>query len=164
MELCCGDGFNTENFYSLGSLNVVGCDNNIDLIKKARLKNKRSNVTFELCDITENIPNGSYDNVIWDFGFSYTDYFSSSELDVILTNVKSRLSKNGIFSGHTMPARNAISSKFSITSKDELYFFLKKFFVSVVVFETINLNERRFYFYASHELVPFVHGWPNSKV
>lgn len=41
LELCCGDGFNARNFYSLASETVVGCDFDPIILKTADARTNR---------------------------------------------------------------------------------------------------------------------------
>jgi len=63
LELCCGDGFNARNFYSLTSESVVACDFDPSILKTARRKNSAANVTFVQADIRANMPEGTFDKL-----------------------------------------------------------------------------------------------------
>ena len=71
LELACGDGFNTRNFYSLKSARIVACDIDADTIAAARRKNSAPNVEYVVCDIKRGLPSGRFDNVVWDHGFPF---------------------------------------------------------------------------------------------
>jgi len=66
LELACGDGFNTRNFYSLKSSRIVACDIDADVIATARRKNAAPNVEYLVCDIKRGLPAGTFDNIVWD--------------------------------------------------------------------------------------------------
>jgi SAM-dependent methyltransferase len=64
LELCCGDGFNARNFYSLTSKQVVACDIDPKIIGVAKRKNSAPNVSFHVADIRTQMPDGRYDNIV----------------------------------------------------------------------------------------------------
>lgn len=96
LELACGDGFNTRNFYSLRSERVVACDFDPKAIKTAQEKNKASNIKFLLADIRTEMPEGKFGNVIWDAAI---EHFTPDEIAKILAGIKLRLTDDGILSG-----------------------------------------------------------------
>src|SRR6266487_4602176 len=66
LELCSGDGFNTRHFYAGRAAHVVGVDANREAHPHARRTAAAANVTYELCDIRQALPEGPFDNVVWD--------------------------------------------------------------------------------------------------
>ena len=98
LELCCGDGFNARNFYSLKAQQVVACDFDAKIISIAKRKNAAPNVSFHIADIRTQMPAGQYDNIVWDAAI---DYFTEPEIMNIMQSIKDRLSPGGILSGHT---------------------------------------------------------------
>lgn len=97
LELSCGDGFNSRNFYSLRASSIVACDSDEKAIANARLKNSAPNISYEIANITNSMPEGQFDNVIWDFGFPLLEYFSEIEITNIFKNIKSRISEKKEF-------------------------------------------------------------------
>src|SRR3954453_910395 len=88
LELCSGDGFNTKHFYSGRAERVVGVDANGEAVAHARRTNAAGNVSYELCDIRETLPDGPFDNVVWD---SALHHFTPQETGHILALVKDRM-------------------------------------------------------------------------
>jgi SAM-dependent methyltransferase len=99
LELACGDGFNTRNFYSLRSAYIIACDFDPKAIKTARGKNRASNIEFLLADIRTEMPEGLFENVVWDAAI---EHFTPDEITKILDDIKSRLTDDGILSGYTI--------------------------------------------------------------
>jgi SAM-dependent methyltransferase len=99
LELACGDGFNTRNFYSLQSRHVIAIDFEPKAIQLAKKKNSAPNIEYLLSDIRENMPNGKFDNIVWDGAI---EHFTPSEIEKIMINIKARLTANGILSGYTI--------------------------------------------------------------
>ena len=164
LELTCGDGFNTCNFYARQSRQVTACDIDGDIIRTAQRKNGAPNITYLVRDIVRDFPHGQYQNAIWDFGYPITEFFSAEDLNTILSNVKASLAPGGVFSGYTMAedAGNSFTAsgpKGRMTAKEQLGALLTPFFANVTVFETVTPGRRNFYFWASDATVPFQQGW-----
>jgi SAM-dependent methyltransferase len=165
LELTCGDGFNTRNFYSLKSQHVTGCDIDEAIIRTARKKNGAPNVTYVVADIVTQLPAGQYQNVIWDFAYPITEFFSTGELDTVFRSVKAALNEGGVFSGYTM-AEDAVTAFTAsgpqglMQRKEQLLDLLKPYFANVTVFETLSPGRKNLYFWASDGPVPFHENWP----
>src|SRR4051812_6892442 len=84
LELACGDGFNAKNFYSYVAKSVVACDFDKDAIATATRKNKAENVSFLLRDIRNAMPEGSFDNIVWDAAI---EHFTPDEISLIMKNI-----------------------------------------------------------------------------
>lgn len=165
LELCCGDGFNARNFYSLKSRQVVACDFDPKAIRVARRKNAAKNVMFHIADIRTQMPDGSYDNIVWDAAI---EHFTEAEIQNIMENIKRRLIPGGILSGHTLVERgdgqkHLTHHEYEFKSKEDLLRFLDPFFANVTVFETIYPGRHNLYFWASDSVVPFGAGWQNAS-
>src|SRR5919201_3451740 len=98
LELCSGDGFNTRHFYAGRATRVVGVDANREAVAHARRRNAADNVTYELCDIRETLPDGPFDNVVWD---SALHHFTAQETGQVLTLLKTRIRPQAGLSGYT---------------------------------------------------------------
>ncbi len=81
LELACGDGFNARNFYSLRSECVIACDFDPKAIKTAQGKNSASNIEYLLADIRTEMPEGKFENVIWDAAI---EHFTPDEIAKIM--------------------------------------------------------------------------------
>jgi SAM-dependent methyltransferase len=87
LELCCGDGFNAKFFYSIKSNKIIACDNNPQALNIAKLKNNAKNIKYVFCDILKELPDGKFDNIIWDFGFRWDEYLYDIQVnDLTLKN------------------------------------------------------------------------------
>lgn len=161
LELCCGDGFNARNFYSLKAQQVVACDFDAKIISIAKRKNAAPNVSFHIADIRTQMPAGQYDNIVWDAAI---DYFTEPEIMNIMQSIKDRLSPGGILSGHTAIERadrkeQLSHHKYEFKHKEDLLRFLAPFFANVVVFETEYPGRHNLYFWASDSVIPFGDAW-----
>lgn len=164
LELCCGDGFNARNFYSLRSRRVIACDFDPNAIATARTKNIAPNVEFVLADIRTSMPEGQFDNIVWDAAI---EHFTLEEVGHILKSIKDRLRPSGILSGYTIVERaDGVKSlshhEYEFKSKEDLLAVLASYFRRVTVFETIYPERHNLYFWASDGHVPFDPEWDRS--
>jgi hypothetical protein len=88
LELASGDGFNARNFYSPIAASVIACDFDKDAIFVARQKNKAENIDYLLRDIRYNMPEGNFDNIVWDAAI---EHFTESEINTLMKEIKERL-------------------------------------------------------------------------
>ena len=163
LELACGDGFNARNFYSVRSKRVVACDFDFRAIRTAKRKNRAPNVGFVQADIRNDMPEGLFDNVVWDAAI---EHFTPAEVTEILMRIKTRLRAGGVLSGHTIvkraDGRKSLSyHEYEFRSKEDLYECLHPYFRHVSVFETIYPNVHNLYFWASDGTIPFAPEWPH---
>ena len=165
LELSCGDGFNARNFYSHKSNHVVACDFDPAAIATANRKNRADNLQYVVADIRDNIPAGSFENVVWDFAFPIVRYFKPDEIKRILEQIKARLTSDGILSGYTM-AENRDSGtpqgEYEFRHIKDLHDFLSPYYKNVIVFETRYPDRHNFYFWASDGVIPFQSDWPHA--
>lgn len=96
LELCCGDGFNAYHFYSGRAASMLSVDFDKDAILHAKRYNQADNIEFLLADIRTEMPEGVFDNIIWDAAI---EHFTEEEIDAILANIKTRLVADGIITG-----------------------------------------------------------------
>lgn len=163
LELACGDGFNARNFYSLRSEHVLAVDFDPKAIQTAIRKNSAPNVQFALADIRTAMPQGKFDNVIWDAAI---EHFTTSEIASILRNIKERLGNSGVLSGYTLVersdgAKSLVHHEYEFKGKEDLHRMLSPHFRNVTVFETIYPSRHNLYFWASDGVIPFGEGWPH---
>ncbi|MFN3532152.1 MAG: class I SAM-dependent methyltransferase, partial [Candidatus Brocadia sp.] len=163
LELACGDGFNARNFYSLRSRRVIACDFDPKAIDTARRKNTAPNVEFVLADIRSAMPDGKFENVVWDAAI---EHFTPDEIQKILKDIKSRLTSEGILSGYTIVGKSDGTKSLShheyeFKSKQDLLRFHTPHFKNVTVFETIYPIRHNLYFGASDGCLPFRSAWPS---
>ena len=163
LELACGDGFNARNFYSFHSKKIVACDFDPTAIKTAKKKNQAKNIEFILCDIRSDMPEGKFENVVWDAAI---EHFTENEIDKILKNIKDRLTDDGVLSGYTIVEKQDGSKsleyhEYEFKSKGDLLKFFTPHFKNVTVFETLYPSRHNLYFWASNGTLPFRNNWPN---
>jgi SAM-dependent methyltransferase len=166
LELACGDGFNTRNFYSLRAKHIIACDYDPKAIKSAKRKNKAANIEYVLADIRTNMPEGKFDNIVWDAAI---EHFTIWEIENILKNVKARSKENCILSGYTIVEKSDRTKSLShheyeFKNKTDLLNLLKPFFKNVTVFETIYPDRHNLYFWACDGTVPFAAQWLQAVV
>lgn len=161
LELSCGDGFNARHFYSLRSERVIACDFDAKAIETARKKNHALNIEFLLADIRTEMPEGQFENIIWDGAI---EHFTPDEIVKVLGDIKSRLTGDGVLSGYTILERSggkkALSHhEYEFKSKEDLLRFFSPLFKNVTVFETEYPGRHNLYFWASDGMLPFGIGW-----
>jgi SAM-dependent methyltransferase len=164
LELCCGDGFNARNFYSLKSRQVVACDFDPKTIRVAWRKNRAQNISFQVADIRTQMPEGRFHNIVWDAAI---EHFTESEIRDVMQNIKVRLAPDGIFSGHTIVERadgqkQLGQHEYEFKNMEDLLRFFTPFFANVLVFETEYPGRHNLYFWASDAVIPFGHGWSHA--
>jgi SAM-dependent methyltransferase len=163
LELACGDGFNAKHFYSLRSKQVVACDIDPKAIRTARKKNNAPNVQFVIADIRTSMPDGMFDNIVWDAAI---EHFSPAEIENLLLDIKKRLTGKGILSGYTIVekpdgSKSLSHHEYEFKDKQDLLRFLSPHFENVTVFETVYPSRHNLYFWASDAALPFTEGWPH---
>jgi cyclopropane fatty-acyl-phospholipid synthase-like methyltransferase len=160
LEICCGDGFNSYHFYSVRANHIIAVDFDKDAIPHAKKYNQAKNVEFRLCDIRAEMPEGIFDNIIWDTAI---EHFTEEEIDALMKGIKSRLSLTGILLGSTLvenPDGKSLSHhERELKSKEDLKSFFEPHFKNVKVFETIYPARHSLYFYASDGVLPFDKDW-----
>jgi SAM-dependent methyltransferase len=164
LELCCGDGYNTYHFYSNRANKIISVDFDKDAIPHAKRYNSAPNIDFRLADIRNQMPEGQYDNIIWDAAI---EHFTEEEIDAILTNIKSRLKPNGVLSGYTIVEKedgnkHLTHHEYEFKSKEDLRRFFEPHFKKVKIFETMYLHRHNLYFYASNSIIPFDENWEHQ--
>jgi SAM-dependent methyltransferase len=165
LELCCGDGFNSYFFYSAIAGRVLAVDFDHGAIRYAKSKYKTDNLDFRVADIRTQMPEGDFDNVVWDAAI---EHFTEVEIAEIMANIKKRLSRNGVLSGYTLVEKTEETRRFEhheieFKSKDDLARFLTPHFKNVTVFETLSPERHNLYFWASDGTIPFRHDWPHVQ-
>ena len=137
LELACGDGFNAKYFFSTKAKRVVACDYDTNILAKARKKNAAKNVFYVQADITKNLPDGKFDNIICDATLNFFEVETTVQL---IKRVKQSLKKGGVFSGSVMP---------KIYDPETLKKLLEQDFTNVTLFESEMPSRPNLYFWAS---------------
>ena len=156
LDLACGDGFFTNYFYSLKSKEVIGIDFDKSAISLAKSNRILSNTSFILGDIRTSIPDGPFDNIVWDAAI---EHFTESEILGIMERISSVLSGDGILSGYTVTeaedgGKHLHQHEYEFHDKSDLARFLSPYFKKVHVYETVFPNRTNLYFYATNGLLP----------
>ena len=99
LDLCCGDGFNSYHFYSLRAKHVTAIDFDREAIRWAKRNYKAPNLTFSIGDIRTDIPDGLFDNIVWD---AAVEHFTETEITALMSRIKSVLTPSGTLSGYTI--------------------------------------------------------------
>jgi hypothetical protein len=147
LELCSGDGYNTKHFYAGRATRVVGVDANAEAVAHAERMNSADNVAYELCDIRETLPDGPFDNVVWD---SALHHFTPQETGRILALVRERMTPGAVLSGYTeVEDIEYAYRKVDFRDKSDVADLLAKAFKHVMVVETPDPERTNLYFFAS---------------
>jgi SAM-dependent methyltransferase len=165
LEVCCGDGFNSYYFYSKKAASLTAVDFDPQAIKYARKHYNLPNVNFQVADIRSNVPEGDYDNVVWDGAI---EHFTESEIESVMPVLKTRLAKRqGILSGYTIVERpdgrkSLEQHEYEFKSKEDLLRFIAPHFKHAIVFETLFPERHNLYFWASDGEIPFAADWAGA--
>jgi len=166
LELCCGDGFNAYHFYSNRAKQIISVDFDKNAIPHAKKYNKAKNIEFRLCDIRNEMPEGIFDNIIWDAAI---EHFTEDEIGELMRNIKERLKPGGVLTGYTiveLPSGELSLSHHEreFRSKEDLRSFFDPHFKNVKVFETIYPSRHNLYFFASDGVLPFDKDWDHMTI
>jgi SAM-dependent methyltransferase len=163
LELCCGSGFFTRYFYSGRAAQVIAVDFDPRAITHARKYNAADNIRYEVADIRRSLPQGIYDNVVWDAAI---EHFTEQEITEVLAQITRRLTPGGTFSGYTLQEREGLlqhpDHEYEFKSKSDLGELLLRLFRNVLVFETIYPERHNLHFIASDGPLPFDPAWPQA--
>jgi cyclopropane fatty-acyl-phospholipid synthase-like methyltransferase len=164
LDLCCGGGFFAHHFFSSRASSVISVDFDPEAIAHAKANFHARNVEYRLCDIRTDMPDGTFDNVVWDAAI---EHFTEEEAGRLLADIKRRLKTDGTLSGYTIVEKATGKSlshhEYEYGSKEELAAVLKRFFVNVMVFENKSIDQfevrHNLYFFASDGQIPFDASW-----
>ena len=164
LELCCGDGFNAHHFYSCRAESILAVDFDPKAINYARRNFRAPNVRYEVADIRTNMPEGTFDNVIWDGAI---EHFTAPEISELVAAIKKRLAPNGTLSGYTFVEASTGKPKFvhheiEFDSPQDLARHFYAHFKNVKVFETVYSERTNLYFWASDGELPFSLNWSHA--
>jgi SAM-dependent methyltransferase len=161
LELCCGGGFFTHHFYAQRSARIIAIDIDAAAIAHARRFHRARHVMFEQRDIRTELPQGEFDNILWDAAI---EHFTEQEIGALVGGIKSRLRSDGVLSGYTICERDTGKQhpdhEYEFRSKQDLARVFEPHFRNVTVFETIYPDRHNLYFFASDGALPFASEWP----
>jgi len=157
LDLCCGDGFNSYHFYSLRAKHVTAIDFDREAIRWAKRNYKAPNLTFSIGDIRTDIPDGPFNNIVWD---AAVEHFTETEITALMSRIKSVLTPSGTLSGYTIieptgGGKHLHQHEYEFHSKEDLARFLTPHFKNVHVFQTVFPSRTNLYFYATDGTLPF---------
>lgn len=158
LDLCCGDGFYSYYFYSKRSSKVVAIDFDPKAINFAKKNYRRAeNIEFLVGDIRSDIPDGPFDNIVWDAAI---EHFTELEIKNLVGRLKAVLKPNGILSGYTIVepehgGKHLHQHEYEFHNKEDLARFLSPHFKKVQVFSTRYPDRTNLYFFASDSALPF---------
>ncbi len=168
LELGCGDGFNAYFFYSCKASKIVAQDFDVVPLNYAKRVHSASNIEYCLGDMRTQMPEGDFDNVVWDAVFMY---ITEEEGHACMRQIKKRLSASqGTLSGHTPLAEyhderwKSPKQVNECRSREDLSKLLKPHFENITIFETDYSDRRNLYFWASDGVLPFADGWESQIV
>lgn len=165
LELCCGDGFNATHFYAAKVNSIISVDFDENAIVHAQNNCNNPKITYKKCDIRTELPLGKFENIVWDAAI---EHFTPDEINSIMTEIKNRLTPDGVLSGYTITKRpdgtkSHHEHEYEFSSKEDLMRFLTPHFQKVKVFETEHPDRHNLYFYASDSApLPFDADWKYS--
>lgn len=156
LELCCGDGFMTYHFYSNQASSITAIDFDPSAIATARKNCSAPNIRYILGDIRTAIPEGTFDNIIWDAAI---EHFTEAEITALMGTIKSRLAPSGILSGYTIiepehGGKHLHQHEYEFHDKADLARFLQPWFANVQVLQTDHPQRQNLYFWASDAALP----------
>lgn len=161
LELCSGDGFFTKHFHAAKANSIIAVDFDSEAVNYARRYNSATNVSYNVLDIRYSFPNGFFDNIVWNAAI---EHFTPSEIDSIMSNIKSQLAEGGVLTGYTVAEIPDVMSlthhELAFYSKNDLGDLLSKYFSNVRIIESSwPPTVHNFYFYASDGILPFDEHW-----
>lgn len=164
LEIACGDGYNACHFYSQRSRKVIACDFDASALATARKKNRAPNIEFVQADIRTRMPEGIFENIVWDAAI---EHFTPEEIAKLMVDIKRRLTPDGILSGYTIVekddgTKHLHEHEYEFQDMADLHRFLAPHFRNVKVFETIFPSRHNLYFWASDSVLPFDPDWPSQ--
>lgn len=157
LELCCGDGFYANYFYSNRAASVVSVDIDPDAIQAAHKNFSPPNVEYLVADVLTQMPEGEFDNIVWD---SALEYFTKEEIKMVIQKIKLRLSGSGILTGYVViQDLPRVGQKYAFRNKADLLELIKPHFSNIRTFETVYPTRHNLYFFCSESSLPFDENW-----
>jgi SAM-dependent methyltransferase len=149
LDIGSGDGFFARHFYASRAEEVIGVDQDRRAVSHARRVNRDENLSFQRGDIRSELPEGPFDNAIWDNGINY---LTRREAISTLRGIRERLAPGGLLSGVTdrEPERSTAELNVFADAAD-LAGCLHEAFPHVCVLEFSAGSRHIFQFYAAME-------------
>jgi SAM-dependent methyltransferase len=167
LELCCGMGWYTDYFYSPFASEIVAVDFDPRAIEMAQRFHQRPNIKYEVMDIREKLPEGTFASVVWDGAI---EHFTEEEIDSIMQRMRAAMTPGARLVGYTVAepadAPHLPSHETHFTDIVHLGTLLKRYFKNVRVFErlhpTLTPIRHNLFFYASDGPLPFDPEWQHG--
>jgi cyclopropane fatty-acyl-phospholipid synthase-like methyltransferase len=162
LDLCCGGGFFAHHFFSSRASSLISVDFDPNAIAHANFQAPK--VEYRLCDIRTEMPDGPFDNVVWDAAI---EHLTEAETEHLLGDIKRPLDRDGTLSGYTIvekaEGKSLSHHEYEYKSKEELGALLKRFFANVMVSENKSIDRfetrHNLYFFVSDSQIPFDPHW-----
>ena len=138
LDLCCGDGYYSDIWFSTIAGSIDACDNDADALRMACQKHANPKINYHRVDVlADSFPRPQYDVITW---FEGIEHFSEGHILYILSKINAALADDGILIGSTPLVKPPGDSKKSITNRQhdreftsarDLELVLKNVFVNV---------------------------------
>jgi 2-polyprenyl-3-methyl-5-hydroxy-6-metoxy-1,4-benzoquinol methylase len=156
LDIACGDGFFTKQFYASTGASVVAIDFDPQAIKFASRYNSHERISYVVGDVRNGLPDGSFDVITLDAAL---EHFTEQEIHKLMSEIKDKLAKEGVLSGYTIKASETghkllHQHEYEPHSKEDLARFLKPYFSKVQVFETTSEERTNYFFHATDGVLP----------
>ncbi len=99
LDLCCGDGYFSDVWFSTIAGHIDACDNDEDALRFAAQRHSNAKVEYHRVNIlTQPLPSTDYDVVAW---FEGIEHFSEQQIGQVLEKIRSSLNSGGRLVGST---------------------------------------------------------------
>ncbi|UCG46526.1 MAG: class I SAM-dependent methyltransferase, partial [Phycisphaerales bacterium] len=99
LDLCCGDGYFSDIWFSTIAGHIDACDNDEDALRFAAQRHLNAKVAYHRVNIlTQPLPSTDYDVVAW---FEGIEHFSEQQIGQVLEKIRSSLASGGRLVGST---------------------------------------------------------------
>jgi 2-polyprenyl-3-methyl-5-hydroxy-6-metoxy-1,4-benzoquinol methylase len=115
LDLCCGDGYYSDIWFSTIAGSIDACDNDADALRFACQKHANPKINYHRIDIlNDSFPRPEYDVITW---FEGIEHFSEAHIMHILRKADVALAGDGILIGSTPLIEPLGAGKKSITNR-----------------------------------------------
>jgi len=99
LDLCCGDGYFSDVWYSTIAGRIDACDNDSGALDFAAQKHSNERIKYHRVDVlADSLPGTNYDVVTW---FEAIEHFTEDQIVYILQKINSSLNQKGRLIGST---------------------------------------------------------------
>jgi 2-polyprenyl-3-methyl-5-hydroxy-6-metoxy-1,4-benzoquinol methylase len=115
LDLCCGDGYYSDIWFSTIASSIDACDNDVDALRFACQKHANPKINYHRIDIlNDSFPRPKYDVITW---FEGIEHFSEAHILHVLRKADAALADDGILIGSTPLIDTLGAGKKSITNR-----------------------------------------------